>query len=195
MKFMDTSIERQPNNSFQPNPLHCLAPMCSRSIATTHRPAGCGSALIQALAVREKSVRLVVLIIAAILITPSAQAAELASADAAVALTDQVMKRIATGDLRGGMEVAKPYTIVPAAEFDVMIGQAELQMPMMVSRFGKSIGYELIRNDTVGGSLIQVLQLQKFEKHATVWQFTFYRGANGCVLNSFKYADDISAAF
>ena len=105
------------------------------------------------------------------------------------------MVRVSSGDLRGGMELAKPYTIVPPAEFDAMIGQAELQMPMMVARFGQSVGSELVRNDSVGQSLMQIIQLHKFEKHATVWRFIFYRGNEGWVLNSFHYADDISGAF
>ncbi|MBJ7575465.1 hypothetical protein [Luteimonas sp. MC1828] len=105
------------------------------------------------------------------------------------------MSKVAGGDLRGGMELARPYTIVPTAEFDAMIGQAELQVPMMTTRFGKSLGSELIRSDSVGESLVQVVQIHRFEKHATVWRFVFYRGGNGWVLNSFKYADDILIAF
>ena len=105
------------------------------------------------------------------------------------------MSRVTAGDLRGGLALARPYTIVPPAEFDALIGQAELQMPMMLARFGKSVGNELIRNDSVGESLMQVVQIHKFEKHATVWRFIFYRSGKGWVLNSFNYADNISAAF
>ena len=139
--------------------------------------------------------RLVSLFTALLLAVPAAWSAELASADDAVKLTEDVMVRVSSGDLRGGMELAKPYTIVPPAEFDAMIGQAELQMPMMVARFGESVGSELIHNDSVGESLMQIIQLHKFEKHATVWRFIFYRGKEGWVLNSFHYADDISGAF
>ena len=88
----------------------------------------------------------------------------------------------------------KSYTVVPAAEYDAMIGQAELRQPMMLARFGKSIGYELIRNDAVGKSLVHVVYLQRFERHATVWRFIFYRTNAGWTLNSFKYVDDITAA-
>lgn len=135
--------------------------------------------------------RFLVLIIA-LIAAPFARADELKSPDAAVALTDRVMERVAAGDLRGGLTLAKPYTIVPEAEFESMVGQAELQAPMMAARFGRSFGYELIRNDSVGGSLMQVVQLHKFEKHATVWRFIFYSNGKGWVLNSFKYSDDIS---
>ena len=131
----------------------------------------------------------------AIAFAGSATAAELPNSEAAKHLAEQVMSQVATGDLRGGLEIAKPYTIVPAAEFESMVGQAELQMPLMLSRFGKSKGYEVIRTDAVGESLIQVLALQRFEKHPTVWRFIFYRGDNGWLLDSFKFSDDPSIAF
>lgn len=139
--------------------------------------------------------RFLALCVAMLLFSPVSVAAELPDPDAAVALVDKVMTKVAAGDLRGGMEIAKPYTIVPAAEFDAAIGQAEMQAPIFLSRFGKSIGHELIRNDSVGQSLIQIVELQKFQKHAMVWRFIFYRGEGGWVLNSFKYADDISSVF
>lgn len=70
-----------------------------------------------------------------------------------------------------------------------------MQQPMLLARSGKSIGYELLRNDTVGDSLAQVIYLQRFEKHAMVWRFILYRGADGWTINSFKYVDDITSAF
>lgn len=138
--------------------------------------------------------RCVVSFILALLFTPAALADSLKTKDAAVALTDQVMQKVAAGDMRGGFDIAKPYVIVPLAELDAMIGQAELQMPIMTARFGKSIGYELIRNDSVGASLAQVVYLHRFEKHATVWRFILYRGDEGWVLNTFHFVDDIHTA-
>ena len=108
--------------------------------------------------------RIVALCMAMLLFSPAGVAAELPNPDAAVALVDRIMAKVAAGDLRGGMEIAKPYTIVPVAEFDAAIGQAEMQTPVFLSRFGKSIGHELIRNDAVGQSLIQIVELQKFLK-------------------------------
>lgn len=141
------------------------------------------------------SMRFAATLLAALLVSPSVFADSLESRDAAVALTDKVMARVAKGEFREGLAMTRPYTIIPAAEFDAMIGQVELQMPVMLSRFGKSIGYELLRNDTVGESLTQVVYLQRFEKHATVWRFVLYRGADGWVVNSFNFVDNISSAF
>ena len=135
-----------------------------------------------------------VALLLAVLLAGGVHATEFKSPDDAVALSDKVMAQVSSGDLRGGLEALKPYTVVPAAEFDAMIGQAELQQPMLAARFGKSIGYELLRNDTVGQSLVQLIYLHKYERHATVWRFIFYRTGSGWTLNTFKYVDDITAA-
>lgn len=139
--------------------------------------------------------RFVVMLALALLLTPSVSAAKLESIDAAIAVTDQIMKRVVAGDLKGGFELAKPHAAVPAAEVDAIVGQAELMQPMLVARFGKSIGYEQIRNDAVGSSLAQIVYIQRFEKHAMVWRFILYRGSDGWIINSFKYEDDIGSAF
>lgn len=105
------------------------------------------------------------------------------------------MKLISSGDLKGGFELVKPYTVIPPAEVDVMLGQVEMQKPLVLSRFGKNIGYEMVHNDAIGGSLARVVYLQKFEKHAMVWTFILYRGDDGWTVNTFRYVDDITAAF
>ncbi|QDQ73177.1 hypothetical protein FNZ56_04465 [Pseudoluteimonas lycopersici] len=129
------------------------------------------------------------------LMSPIACAAKLENLDSAVALTDQVMRLVSSGDLKGGFDLMKPYAVVPPAEIDAASGQAELQKPLFLARFGKSIGYELIRKDEVGSSVAQVIYLQKFEKHAMVWRFILYRGNDGWTVNSFKFVDDITTAF
>jgi hypothetical protein len=120
-----------------------------------------------------------------------AVAAELKDPDAALKLADTAMRTASEGKIREALELLRPYTVIPQSEMDVLISQVEMQIPIMSTRFGKSIGYELIRNDTVGESLIQPIYLLKHEKHPMVWRFIFYRNDKGWVLNSFKYVDDL----
>lgn len=121
-----------------------------------------------------------------------ASSAELKDPDAALALSDKVMKRAVSQGVREGLELLTPYIVVPENEFQTALDKIDLQLPVFASRFGKVIGYELIRNDTVGASLIQPVYLLKYEKHALVWRFTYYKNDKGWVLNTFKYADDFS---
>ncbi|SIR15309.1 hypothetical protein SAMN05421546_0009 [Solilutibacter tolerans] len=131
-----------------------------------------------------------------LLIMPVATMADgFKSQEEAVALTERAMKLAAEGNIRGGLELIRPYSVVPTAEFDSMIGQAELQRPVMDNRFGKSIGYEFVSKKSASPSLARITYLQKFDRHATVWTFTLYNGSEGWVINSFQFVDAISTAF
>lgn len=139
--------------------------------------------------------RLIFLTAALLFASFSGRAAELPDADAAVRLSDEIMQKASAGDYKAAFALAEPYVVIPKSELDALLGKVELQSPMLIGRFGKSVGYELLRNDTAGGSLIRVAYLHKFEKHGLIWRFIFYRKDSGWVLNTFNYVDDISVAF
>jgi hypothetical protein len=110
-------------------------------------------------------------------------------------LTDRVMAKVGGGDIENGIRLTKPFLIIPSSEFEVMLEQLKLQMPAMSQRFGKSIGYEFIREDKVGENLLRIIHVHRFEKHAMRWSFYFYRGKDGWTLNTFKTDDDIRQLF
>lgn len=110
-------------------------------------------------------------------------------------LTDRVMTKVAAGELEPGLKLAKPYLIIPDAEFETMLGQTKLQYPMLAQRFGKSIGFEFIREERAGDSLLRIVQIQRFERHITRWSFIFYRSSDGWVLNTFYFDDNVRALF
>lgn len=43
---------------------------------------------------------------------------------------------------------------------------------------GRVLGYELVRDESFGSSLVRLIYLLKSERHVTVWQFYFYRPTN-----------------
>lgn len=130
-----------------------------------------------------------------LLIMSHVTAATLPSPNAAKELSDKIMERVAAGDLEGGLRLMKPYGIVPEAEMETAIGQAKLQAPMYIQRFGKIIGREFLREEKVGESLIRFTHLQKFDRHVMRWVFVFYKGNAGWVLNTFYFDDNIRAVF
>lgn len=129
------------------------------------------------------------------LMTTVASAATLESKDAAKKLTDQIMTKVASGDIEGGLLLMKPYLIIPESEFNVMVEQAKLQLPVMQGRFGKIIGAEFIKEKAVGKSLLKIVQIQKFEKHTMSWNFIFYSPDGKWVLNTFNFDDNIRSMF
>jgi hypothetical protein len=114
---------------------------------------------------------------------------------AAKEVTDKAMTMIAGNDLEGGLKLLKPYLVIPTAEFDVMLGQAKMQLPVISQRFGNSVGKEFIREDKVGDSLARFIFTQKFEKTVTRWLFFYYKSPSGWVLNTFTYDDNLQLLF
>jgi hypothetical protein len=144
---------------------------------------------------KEEHMRYLFALLAFICFTNVSQASTLDSQDAARKLTDEAMIRIISGDLDGGFLLIKPYMIVPESEFNVMLEKAKLQLPMIQGRFGKSLGAEFIKEKTVGKSLLQIVQIQKFEKHILCWKFTFYKPVDKWVLDSFTFDDNMLSLF
>jgi uncharacterized membrane protein len=137
----------------------------------------------------------IIILVGFFLIAAGVQAATLDSKEAARKLTDQVMTMVASGDIEGGLILMKPYLIVPESEFNVMLEQAKLQLPIIQGRFGKTVGIEFIDEKMSGKSLLQIIQIQKFEKHAMRWRFTFYNPKGKWVLNTFNFDDKINLLF
>lgn len=93
--------------------------------------------------------------------------------------------------MRAALEESPPYVVIPHGEFETMPAQAELQLPVIASRFDKPIGFEFVRNDTTGESLVQAMCLQKFERHARVWRITCCRNDKDGVISGFKFSHNL----
>ena len=60
----------------------------------------------------------------------SVQAVEsLSSKEAAQSLAQDVMESVSNDQFKEGLSKLRPYTVVPVAEFDVQMGQLEMQIP------------------------------------------------------------------
>ena len=132
--------------------------------------------------------------IGAIMVTTAA-AATFKTPEEARQHVDKAMNAVATTGLSAGLRTIKEYSVVPTAEFDAMLGQAELQFPAISQRFGRCIGTEFIREEKAGEFLRQFVYIQRFEKHAMRWAFLLYRGADGWSINTFTFDDKLVNIF
>lgn len=110
-------------------------------------------------------------------------------------ISNKVMIKVGEGDPESGLRILQPYLTAPVAEFEVMINNLRMQLPGVLQRYGKSIGYEFISQDAVGNNLLRIVYLHRFESHAMRWVFYFYRGKSGWILDTFKTDDDIRQLF
>jgi hypothetical protein len=136
-----------------------------------------------------------ILFLAFLMIATVGQAATLDTKEATRKLTDQAMAKVATSDMEGALLIIKPYLIVADSEFNVMLEQMKLQLPMLQGRFGKTVGVEFISEKAIGKSLLRIVQIQKFEKHIMRWNFIFYNPDGKWVLNTFYTEDKIGSLF
>ncbi|MDH5835255.1 DUF2059 domain-containing protein [Luteimonas kalidii] len=116
------------------------------------------------------------------------------SADEAVALSDRVMQSVG-GDVRGALDLLVAHSVIDPDQLDPLIDKLEESMPMADGRYGKVLDYELLRNDTIGDSVMRLMFLQRRERYAMNWQFVWYRGDGGWLLSGFRFADDLGHLF
>ena len=134
---------------------------------------------------------------AAFLLLPvsGAWAGELGSVGDVKALTDEAMKDISGGDIDGGFKALQPYVAFSPEQFGEFKAHVSDQQGQIEMHMGKNVGYELVESKELGTSLYRAVYLQKQEKSALVWYFTFYKGAKGWMLNDFDFNNHIKNLF
>ncbi len=116
---------------------------------------------------------------------------DLSGEGALKALTNDVMKQISAGKLDEGFSQLKQHWTLPVNEIDQLLAQTKTQMNLVSSRFGPSLGYELIGEKTVGTSFQQLVYLQKLSNPAIAWNFRFYKPKDSWIVNSVAFSDNI----
>jgi hypothetical protein len=124
-----------------------------------------------------------------------AQAKEIKNQTEARDLTKKFMSLVSLGQIDAAFAEVKDLVVIPQAELEVLSQKIKSQMPLYLSRYGKSVGSEFISEAKTGDSLYKVVYIQKFDKHIIRWQFIYYKPKAMWILNSFKFDDDISGVF
>ncbi len=101
-----------------------------------------------------------------------------------------VTNSIAAKDMKEAFNKIKPYWLIPSHEIDGIIYQYESQVGAIEKRFGKCLSMEYIGSKVIGKSFQKEIYLQKFEKHAMMWSFTFYKPKDKWIINS-VFAKDL----
>ena len=66
------------------------------------------------------------------------------------------------------------------------------QIQGATSLYGKSLGYELYKEEKFGESLVRLVYIQRLEKHPLIWRFWVYRGPADWQVNSVVFNDQLS---
>lgn len=106
-------------------------------------------------------------------------------------LSESFMGLVSAGKYREAYNSMKAHWLLPSHEIEQLIYQTEQQLPMISSRYGKSIGYERINTEYIGKSLVKEIYIQKFEKHALAWLLFYYKPDDQWLVNAVAFSDDI----
>lgn len=141
--------------------------------------------------------KLIPLLLCAVLITLAyaAQVAQLQTEEDARSVADAVMERIVAGDYPAAFEHMRPHWPVAASELDSLLNSTVVQRTQVKARFGESLGYEFIRSRRAGDSLLQLVYMEKTERHALRWTFRFYKPHDSWLLNNIGWSDDVEGLF
>ncbi|WP_434946967.1 DUF2059 domain-containing protein [Luteimonas sp. SDU82] len=116
------------------------------------------------------------------------------SIDDVVALSDRVMQSVGS-DSQAAFDLLRPNSIIAAGQMDNLATKLGDAMANAEARYGSILDYELLRNDTVGDSVVRLMFIQRREFYGVNWQFVWYRGAGGWLLSGFRFGDDLGALF
>ena len=73
-------------------------------------------------------------------------------------------------------------------QVDLLRRQLEAGLPA----YGKVLGFELVREEKFGTSIVRLVYLLKSEKHATVWEFHFYKPQANWFLANLNFNDQFN---
>ena len=110
-------------------------------------------------------------------------------------LTDKVMAAAGKGNTDDAYAAMTPYALADVNVLDrsrVSTRNSRMQLEQFI---GTSVGYEFIRSEKVGESLLKLVYIEKAEKQAIPWQFIFYKNGAGWALSAFSNSDNINTLF
>lgn len=94
---------------------------------------------------------------------------------AALDLATKAMSALGTKGVRGVFETVGPYWNRTPVELNSVISDSEEKREVYKNSYGQYVGFEKISEKKVGSSLYMVTMLEKTEKKAVVWYFSFYK--------------------
>jgi hypothetical protein len=110
-------------------------------------------------------------------------------------LADKVMTAAGKGQTDDAYAAMTPYTLTDVNTLDRARLSARTSRMQLEQTIGGSVGYEFIRSEKVGESLLKLVYIEKAEKQAIPWQFIFYKTGSGWALSNFSNGDNINSLF
>ena len=105
-------------------------------------------------------------------------------------IVESFLGLIGKGQVEPGFQAllaGSPITAQPA-----QVQNLKNQTQSAMSLYGKSLGYELYKEEKFGESLVRLVYIQRLEHHPLVWRFWVYRGSVDWQVNSVVFNDQLN---
>lgn len=142
------------------------------------------------------------LLAAAVMIAVASYAAEeekgykiFPNKDACRAKCEEFLEVAVKEGMDEAFRVIEPFWPFPGTEFSMVQVQSVKQMGLVKPRFGKCVGYEFVKEQSVNDTVLRFVYIQKFERHILRWRFVFYKPEKEWLLNTFFWDDQIEELF
>jgi hypothetical protein len=111
-------------------------------------------------------------------------------------LSKKVVESFMDSKISKSFEEMKYYWPLPENEIDDLQEKTTKYLNILEDRMmGKPIGYEKIKEETLGDFAIRETYIIKYPISAIRLKFVYYKNEKGWILNSFKWDDTFSEEF
>jgi len=106
--------------------------------------------------------------------------------------SQDVITKIEQGAIAEVLQALKAHWPLAPKEVEDLLSPIAKQRETIATRYGRPLGIEFIKTQTVGHSLVRHFFIEKFEHHALRWQLDFYKPNKVWVVNGIYWDDKIS---
>ncbi len=116
----------------------------------------------------------------------------LRNSEEAKELAEKILVRVASGDADQSVALMKPYWPLPESELEALVAETTKQRQSMIPRLGKSLGFALVRRETLADIFLRLIYVEKLDNSGVRWNLTFYKVKDAWKLHSVSCDEDIS---
>lgn len=110
-------------------------------------------------------------------------------------LSQDVIKQIEGGDIESAFDLLSQNWPLSQSEIDTLKAHTQKNRQNLSQRYGQVLSIEYLGSQRIGNSFVRHVFLEKFEKHAIQWEFSFYKPLDKWVMNSMFWDDKITPLY
>lgn len=112
-----------------------------------------------------------------------------------ITASENALKYFVKGDIANGFNSLQSYTAIDLNDFKALQNKAKQDITLIEENYGSCVGYDFIKQQKAGNSMMKVFFMQKHMKYGFLWVFIFYNNNAEWKLVNISYTDDISQIF